>query len=75
MDPNIFVDDENNVRLQFFASATLSKGNIVRANTNFYGQPWFSDIEILMDNEQAQSYRTEDGHCYGKVFIVFKSTY
>ena len=24
----------------------------------------------LMDDEQAQNYRTEDGHRYGKVFIV-----
>ena len=68
MESNISVD-ENNVYIQFFASATLSEDNILRANPNFYGQPWFSDVEILMDDEQAQTYHTEDGHCYGKVFI------
>ena len=68
MESNISAD--KNVCLQFFASATLSKDNIVRVNPNFYDRPWFSDVEILMDDEQAQTYRTEDGHCYGKVFIV-----
>jgi hypothetical protein len=39
----------------------------VRAKSNYYNAPAFSDIAINMNEEEAKEYNTVDGMCFAKV--------
>ena len=45
---NISIDDIQ-TKITIFRSVTLENDVIIRANSNYYKKPWFSNIAIIMD--------------------------
>ena len=57
--------DESFVRL--YKNATLQSMDIIRADPSYNNAPWFSDVAVAMDTEEATNYITDQGTCFGKV--------
>jgi hypothetical protein len=58
-----------NFLLTIFGSITIENGAIVRAISNYYNKPWFSNVSILMNSKELFDYQTDNGICYGQVKI------
>ncbi len=58
-------EDESFVRI--YKSVTLETMEIVRADSSFNKNSWFSDIAVMMDVEEAKNYKSNEGMCFGKV--------
>lgn len=55
------------VSVKWYGSAVISSGDMVRANSNWYGQPIFDNVSINMDSNEIEDYTTYDKLCFGKV--------
>ena len=59
-----------NYILTVFGSIIIENGAIVRAISNYHNKPWFSNVSILMNSEELFDYITDNGFCYGQVWII-----
>jgi hypothetical protein len=59
----------NDDKVTIYGSVTLENGAIMRANSNFHGKPWFSNVSIHMNSEELFNYQSDEGICYGQVII------
>ena len=60
-------DDVKSTIIEWYNNATISSTDIIRAKSLYYNSPAFSNVSISMDAEEAQSYNTAEGICFGKV--------
>ena len=58
-------EDESFVRI--YKSVTLETMEIVRADSSFNKNSWFSDIAVMMDVEEAKNYKSNEEMCFGKI--------
>ncbi|CAB5377088.1 unnamed protein product [Rhizophagus irregularis] len=59
------------VSVKWYRSVVISSGNMIRANSNWYGQPIFDNILInIMDSSEIEDYTTYDGLCFGKINLT-----
>jgi hypothetical protein len=64
--------DKKNIILKkskiiWYNSARLNQEVIIRACDDFYGSSSFNNVAILMDENDAKKYGTDNGFCYCKV--------
>lgn len=59
----------NDDKVTIYGSVTLENGAIMRANSDFHGKPWFSNVSIHMSSEELFNYQSDEGICYGQVII------
>ena len=57
-------------QIQIYGSVILENGSILRATNKFHGQPCFSNIAIVMNNDELFDYASDSGLCYAQVHIV-----
>ena len=57
-------------QIQIYGSVILENGSILRATNKFHGQPCFSNIAIVMNNDELFDYASDGGICYAQVHIV-----
>jgi uridine phosphorylase len=73
---SIYFNSTNQINLdnyivKIYSSVTLENGSIIRATDNFYGKAWYSNIAVAMNSEEQFEYLSDEGICYGQVFVVF----
>ena len=61
----------NNYIVKIYSSITLENGSIIRATDNFYGKAWYSNVSVAMNSEELFEYLSDQGICYGQVFLYF----
>jgi hypothetical protein len=61
----------DNYIIKIYSSVTLENGSIIRATDNFYRKAWYSNVAVAMNSEELLEYLSDDGICYGQVFVVF----
>ena len=70
---NLYLDQQNDVtsadeyRVAIYRSVTLENLAIVRANSQYHGKPWFSNVSVRMDSDELFEYTSDEGVCYGQV--------
>ena len=64
------IDSSESFQIRIFGAVTLQNGAILRATNKFHNRPWFSNIAVHMDDEELFDYESDDGTCYGQVYIV-----
>lgn len=60
-------DDVKASIIEWYSNATVASTDIIRAKSEYYNAPAFSNIAISMDTDDAQNYNTIEGTCFGKV--------
>ena len=60
----------DNYIVKIYSSVTLKNGSIIRATDNFYGKSWYSNVAVAMNSEELFDYLSDQGTCYGQVFVV-----
>ena len=60
-------EDVKATSIKWYTNAVIGGINIIRAKSNYYNTPEFSNIAINMNKEEAESYNTVDGTCFAKV--------
>jgi len=40
---------------------------VVRADSSFNKASWFSDVAVMMDANEAENYKSNEGMCFAKV--------
>ena len=59
-----------NTEISWYSYVNLSSsGDYIRAKSLYYNEPSFSDVAINMSVEEVEDYRTDDGTCFGKVYV------
>lgn len=59
-----------NTEITWYSYANLeSSGDYIRAKSVYYNEPSFSDISINMSADEVEEYNTDDGTCFGKVYL------
>ena len=61
--------DSAQTKVIIYGSVTLENGAIMRANSSYHQNPWFSNISVVMNSEELFEYVSDQGVCYGQVFI------
>jgi len=61
--------DSAQTKVIIYRSVTLENGAIMRANSSYHQNPWFSNISVVMNSEELFEYVSDQGICYGQVFI------
>ena len=61
----------DNYIIKLYSSVTLKNGSIIQATEDFYGKAWYSNVKVAMNSEELLEYLSDDGICYGQVFVVF----
>ena len=65
---NITNEDVEATIIKWYTNATLIGGiDTVRAKSNYYNAPAFSDVAVNMNEEEAENYNTVNGVCFAKV--------
>jgi hypothetical protein len=60
----------NNTNISWYSYTNLAaSGDYIRAVSKYYYEPEFSNISINMSIDEADDYNTDEGNCFGKVFI------
>jgi hypothetical protein len=77
---NLYLDQLDDIssidggsKVTICGSVTLENGAIMRATSSYHNKPWFSDISIRMNFDELSEYNSDQGICYGKVIIYFKT--
>ena len=60
-------DDVKATHFKWYTNALIGGTDTVRAKSNYYNAPAFSNIAINMNEEEAKEYNTVDGICFAKV--------
>jgi hypothetical protein len=55
-------------KIMFYKGAYISN-EIIRANDNYHGKCYFSDIEVFISEDQMEIFSSEDGMWYGMVCV------
>jgi hypothetical protein len=69
---------ENDVKssiIEWYNKSTISSTDIIRAKSQYYNFPAFSNVAISMDAEEALNYNTAKGVCFGKVKLILYNIY
>src|SRR5207248_6057921 len=64
---NITNEDVEATLIKWYTNAIVGEIDIVRAKSNFYGTPAFSNVAVNMNEAEAENYNTFDGACFAKV--------
>ena len=64
---NITDEDVKATLIKWYTNAIVSGNDIIRARSNYYGTPAFSNVAINMNEEETENYNTFDGICFAKV--------
>lgn len=67
---NMHQIDAEGCQIRIFGSVTLNNGAIVRATNKYYGKPWFSNVAVVMNNDELFDYLSDSGICYAQVYII-----
>ncbi|KAF0540929.1 hypothetical protein F8M41_006029 [Gigaspora margarita] len=62
----------DNYIINIYSSVTLKNGSIIRATDNFYGKAWYSNVAVAMNPEELLEYLTDEGICYGQIYLLIK---
>ena len=59
-------------KVKISENVTLENGTLMHATNRYYGQSWFSNISVVMDNNEIElfDYQTDFGICYAQVCII-----
>ncbi|EXX57401.1 hypothetical protein RirG_207510 [Rhizophagus irregularis DAOM 197198w] len=68
---NITNKDIEATIIKWYTSAFIREVDTIRAKSNYYNAPAFSDIAINMNKEEAEKYNTIDGVCFAKILMLF----
>ncbi|CAB5367456.1 unnamed protein product [Rhizophagus irregularis] len=68
---NITDKDVEATIIKWYTSAFIREVDTIRAKSNYYNAPAFSDIAINMNEEEAEKYNTIDGVCFAKILMLF----
>ena len=60
-------EDVEKTLIKWYTNAFVGETDIVRAKSNYYNAPAFSNVAISMNEEEAGEYNTVDGICFAKV--------
>ena len=59
-----------NTEISWYSYANVkSSGDYIRAKSMYYNEPSFSDVSINMSVEEVEDYNTNEGACFGKVYV------
>ena len=64
---NITDEDVENTQIKWYTNAFVGGTDTVRAKSNYYNAPAFSNVAINMNEEEAEEYNTVNGICFAKV--------
>ncbi|CAB4429251.1 unnamed protein product [Rhizophagus irregularis] len=64
---NVTNEDIEETLIKWYTNATIGQVDIIRAKSEYFGTPVFSDIAINMNEEEAEDYNTFNGMCFAKV--------
>jgi len=67
---NITDEDVENTLIKWYTSAFVGGTDTVRAKSNYYNAPAFSNVAINMNEEEAEEYNTINGICFAKVNLI-----
>uniref|UniRef100_U9UMF9 Uncharacterized protein n=1 Tax=Rhizophagus irregularis (strain DAOM 181602 / DAOM 197198 / MUCL 43194) TaxID=747089 RepID=U9UMF9_RHIID len=68
---NITDKDVETTLVKWYTNALIGGIDTVRAKSNYYNAPAFSDIAINMNEEEAETYNTFKGACFAKILMLF----
>jgi hypothetical protein len=58
-----------NTEISWYSYANVeSSGDYIRAKSEYYNEPSFSNVSINMSADEVKEYNTDDGTCFGKVY-------
>ena len=67
---NVTEETIMDTKIIWYSYANLeSSGDYIRAKSLYYNEPAFSDVSINMSAEEVEDYRTDNGTCFGKVYV------
>ena len=55
-------------QIKWYTNAFVGGVDTIRAKSNYYNAPAFSNIAINMNEDEAKEYNTVDGICFAKVY-------
>ena len=59
-----------NTEISWYSYANVkSSGDYIRAKSMYYNEPSFSNVSINMSVEEVEDYNTNEGACFGKVYV------
>jgi hypothetical protein len=62
--------DADNAKISWYSYANIvSSRHYIRAKSMYYNEPSFSDVSINMSEQESENYNTDEGVCFGKVYI------
>ncbi|PKY55433.1 hypothetical protein RhiirA4_427506 [Rhizophagus irregularis] len=67
---NVTNEDIEETLIKWYTNATIGQVDIIRAKSEYFGTPVFSDIAINMNEEEAEDYNTFNGMCFAKYKIA-----
>ncbi|GBC32176.2 kinase-like domain-containing protein [Rhizophagus irregularis DAOM 181602=DAOM 197198] len=68
---NVTNEDIEETLIKWYTNATIGQVDIIRAKSEYFGTPVFSDIVINMNEEEAEDYNTFNGMCFAKLLMLF----
>ena len=61
-------------QIKIFSSVTLKNSAILRATNKFHNQPCFSNITVIINNEELFEYQSDSGLCYAQTLLITEIT-
>jgi len=61
----------NDGKIKVYGTVTLDNGEIIHATNSYHGRSWFSNVSIVMNNNELFEYNSDKGICYGQVISLF----
>ncbi|PKK56506.1 hypothetical protein RhiirC2_721821 [Rhizophagus irregularis] len=68
---NVTNEDIEETLIKWYTNVTIGQVDIIRAKSEYFGTPVFSDIAINMNKEEAEDYNTFNGMCFAKLLMLF----
>ncbi|PKY32769.1 hypothetical protein RhiirB3_394279 [Rhizophagus irregularis] len=68
---DITEDDVETTLVKWYTNALIGGIDIVRAKSNYYNTPAFSNIAVNMNEEEVETYNTFKGACFAKILMLF----
>jgi hypothetical protein len=60
----------NNGKIKVYGTVTLDNGEIIHATNSYHGRSLFSNISIIMNNNELFEYSSDKGICYGQIISL-----
>jgi hypothetical protein len=61
--------DSAQTKVIIYGSVTLENSAIMRVNSSYHQNPWFSNISVVINSEELFEYVSDQGVYYGQVCI------